>query len=368
MRREGVAGIRARISPPGDPNRFPISPPEYSNRSGPSVVRLLPRPVHAARRSFGSRATPSAALPARGATPRTPMSGSARRFERNSTRCQCQTCGMSITDPSGSHVHAIWHHTVAWAVSEVVQQLGTDKIAKLKVASGEHLAAMLATAFLGAAPVGVDVAGGPDLVFDLSKRAWDGCVGADLVGRDGVQFADFEVKSLPGPFREFDAAINRAIRAGIEPNRRTYSAQFGTAKDVLRSAEGIIEQARQQLHRKSGPERSRNVFLIAHFLDYPIVEVFDAPLFAHHLEPLDLPDGIDSLWMLFVPHGLAAWSVDLGRWTNLVFSSFDPDEGAPETAGLDLLQYFDLEFHRQTGSSAMSPWVYILQAGGDTPN
>ncbi|HSV67396.1 MAG TPA: hypothetical protein VLJ59_16000 [Mycobacteriales bacterium] len=62
--------------------------------------------------------------------------------------------------------------------------LGEAKLAKLKVASGEHLAAMLTAAFLGAAPVSVDGAGEADLVFDLTRREYDGPVGADLVGRD----------------------------------------------------------------------------------------------------------------------------------------------------------------------------------------
>jgi hypothetical protein len=75
----------------------------------------------------------------------------------------------------------------------------------------------LTTAFLGSAPISVDAgSGGPDLVFDLSRHVQGAPGDPALVGR-AEGFADFEVKSLPGRYREFVAAINRAINAGSEP-------------------------------------------------------------------------------------------------------------------------------------------------------
>lgn len=271
---------------------------------------------------------------------------------------------MSSTDPTGSHGLAISHHTVAWAVSEIIRTLGVGEPAGLKVGSGEHLAAILTTAFLHTAPVAVDIDGGPDLVFDLTRRPTNTPMDAALGGRADVRFADFEVKSLPGPFRAFNAALDRATAEGTEPQQTSFVAAFTAANDVL-SGDGarMIEQAYRQLERKSGPDRSRNVFLIAHFFDHPVIEVTDAPLLAHHLAPLALPQDIDSVWVLFAPHSLVAWSGVLGRWTNLIYSAVDPgEEPLDGEERLDLLQLIELDFLEQTGTPMNSPYVFELRA------
>jgi hypothetical protein len=269
-------------------------------------------------------------------------------------------------DPRGTHIRAISHHTVSWAVSEVVRTLGDNDLKKLKVRSGEHLAAILATAFLGAPPVHVDTDGGPDLVFDLTRGVSAQRADADLIGRTDVQFADFEVKSLPGAFRKLDADLDKAIAAGAEPNPTSMTVTFVSANEVVRGAgQKEIEQARKQLARKSSPERARNVFLIAHFFDYPVVEIMDAPIVAHHLDSLDLAEGVDSVWVLFAPHSLTVWSAALGRWTSLLFDAIQPSEHFPDTDRLDLLQQIDLEFLKQTGTSIASPYVFALKASGE---
>ncbi|MEU9157781.1 hypothetical protein AB0D59_46455 [Streptomyces sp. NPDC048417] len=63
---------------------------------------------------------------------------------------------------------------------------------------------MLTTAYLGIVPAAVDIDGGVDLVYRVADADSDAL--SLLLGRNGVEFADFEVKSIPGDFRKHDAA------------------------------------------------------------------------------------------------------------------------------------------------------------------
>ena len=69
----------------------------------------------------------------------------------------------------GAPVIGIWNQTLLWAVDELIK-LGQGRLTHLKVRSGEHLAAILATSFLGVAPFQVDSDGGVDLVFQLPAK------------------------------------------------------------------------------------------------------------------------------------------------------------------------------------------------------
>jgi hypothetical protein len=53
-----------------------------------------------------------------------------------------------MLEPSaaGSHVVAIHHQTLSWAVHEVCRRLSVEDVHKLKVRSGEHIGTMLTTA------------------------------------------------------------------------------------------------------------------------------------------------------------------------------------------------------------------------------
>ncbi len=55
-----------------------------------------------------------------------------------------------------------------------------------------------------------------------------------------MPFADFEIKSLPGRFREFDAAIDRAQEAGTKPDGRVFKAVVTSVNTVLREARHTI--------------------------------------------------------------------------------------------------------------------------------
>ncbi len=254
-------------------------------------------------------------------------------------------------DPIGTYAVAVGHGLVSQAVADVVHVLGIGDQAKLKVGSGEHLAAILVSAFLGIPPVAVDTNGGSDLVFEVTTVSAE--LAENLVGRADVRFADFEVKSLPGSFREFDAKLDRDIEARVDPRQPEFTTTVVSADDVIRNiGSKMIERAREQLARKSTSERSRNVFLVSHFFDYPIVEIKEMPLLAHCLTPLGLEDGVDSVWVLFAPYSLAVWSRATNQWAHLIISV-----KSRRKAKISILQRIESEFLKQTGKAMKSPYA-----------
>ncbi|WP_189845405.1 hypothetical protein [Streptomyces umbrinus] len=121
----------------------------------------------------------------------------------------------SLDGAIGTHVNAIAYEVMDWATEALSAHVPADDLKKLKLASGEHLAALLTTSYLGIVPVAVDVHGGMDLVYRVADSDSDAL--SSLLGRNGVEFADFEVKSIPGDFREHDTAVSRALKRGEEP-------------------------------------------------------------------------------------------------------------------------------------------------------
>ncbi len=249
-------------------------------------------------------------------------------------------------------------------VEEVINVLGVDGAAKLKTRSGEHLAVVLAAAFLGVPPSSVDSDGGTDIRFDLDVDMRGHA--AELIGRTDVRFVDFEVKSLPGPARAFDARIKRALKRGQELSERDRSrkTQVTSANAIVEAGREMIERAAEQLSKKSSPDCARNVFLISHLLDHMFAEVLDVVI-AHHLEPLtDLPGEADAVWFLFAPLHLVVWSRSANRWTNLVFSAGAPGEKPPGfDDGVEILVAVDAEFRRLLGDEQPSPYAFKLTAG-----
>jgi hypothetical protein len=275
----------------------------------------------------------------------------------------CKTGPMPPKDARGTYIIRIPYDQVTRSVSAVIQSLGPDAVAKLKISSGEHLAAVLATAFLGVAPSGVDEDGNaPDLRFDLSHASMSNSYLVDMVGQPSAGVADFEVKSLSGTYRPFEASIDRKVAEGGRAGQIGFHVKIISANGVPNGADGQrrIKAAWAQLLKKSSPEHSRNIFLISHFLDYPFAEYGDAPFIAHHLNLPEVPDGLDSLWVLFAPSCLVLWSASTQRWTNLIFQAYWPGEDAPggDDEDLDLLQQVDMEFLNQAGTPKMSPYVY----------
>jgi hypothetical protein len=75
---------------------------------------------------------------------------------------------MTSEDSAGRLSVVIWNRTLWWAVDALAEKLSPEELSSLNVRFGEHLAAILTTAFLHTAPAEVDTAGGVDLWFDVS--------------------------------------------------------------------------------------------------------------------------------------------------------------------------------------------------------
>ncbi|MBT1187828.1 hypothetical protein HET69_28545 [Streptomyces sp. CJ_13] len=258
----------------------------------------------------------------------------------------------------GTHIIAINYEVMDWATEALPAHVPADDLKQLKLAAGEHLAAMLTTAYLGIVPVAVDVRGGVDLVY----RVADSVSGAlpSLLGRKCVEFADFEVKSMPGGFREHDAAISRALKGGEGPG--THWATVVSANDVVEAAQSMIVKAAKQLRDKSSPDRARVVFIVSHFFDRPYVECLDL-LIAHTLTAPTLPDEVDAMWVFLAPSHLVVWSAVDQRWTQLLLGDLKEDGTAPEVdSGMELLQHYEGLFLERAGIERPSPFYYGLGA------
>lgn len=254
----------------------------------------------------------------------------------------------------GTHVVVIDYEVVDWATAALAEHLPTESLRKLKLASGEHLAAMLTTAYLGIVPVSLDLDGGVDLTFKAADSANSSLL--SLLGRHDVEFADFEVKSLPGNFREHDAVMTRAVEKGEDPP--PHVSTWVSANDVVEAASGMIAKAARQLKKKSSADRATVVFVVSHFLDRPYVECL-LPMIGPALAPLTAPDGIDSVWMFFAPAHLVVWSAVEQRWTQLLVGSFKEHGNAPEyDFGMALLQHYEGLFLERAGIDGPSPFYY----------
>lgn len=265
-----------------------------------------------------------------------------------------------LDGPQGTHVAAISYRTVWSAIADVVNALGVEDAVQLKIASGEHLAAVLATAFFGVPPTETDVDGGPDLVFDLTSARG---LAATVTGRADAQFADFEVKSLPGPTRRYSAEIERALACVQEPRETEIVTAVTSAAGVVDAARGMISKAAEQLARKSSSQRARNVFLVSHPFDHMYAEFTDT-FVVHRLAPLtDLPDSVDAVWLLAFPVHLVVWTVAEQRWTSLYFHHSELGEELPGAEDeLDFLVAVDIEFREQVRTDTPSPYAIKLVA------
>ncbi|MEU6090967.1 hypothetical protein ABZ865_30130 [Streptomyces sp. NPDC047085] len=79
----------------------------------------------------------------------------------------------SLDGAISTDVNAITYEVMDWATEALPAHVPADHLKKLKPAAGEHLAAMLTTAYLGIVPVAVDVHGGVDLVYRVADSHSD---------------------------------------------------------------------------------------------------------------------------------------------------------------------------------------------------
>jgi hypothetical protein len=274
-----------------------------------------------------------------------------------------QTGGMPDGDLSGGLVIAIAPQTLRWATDQMVETLGPETLLKLKFRSGEHLAALLTATFLLTPPAGIDTEGGADLWFDLSRRPGDGMKRVPILP-DGAASAAFEIKSMPGPFREFDSAIDRDRARGSDTIGRSFKARAKAANDVLRETGPVLRRARDQLHRKTNAETSRNIFLVIHMLDYFVAECMQ-PILGPLLDPLSDIEDVDTVWLLWPLEHLTVWSNEQRAWTDLVFNAGGPEA---ETASdeMDVLQDAEQYFLDRVGHTGGSPYLFQLSADRGT--
>ena len=241
---------------------------------------------------------------------------------------------------------AISHSLLSRAAADLAS-IDRETLRHLHVRSGEHLAALLLTAFLGHVPVEVDLDGGVDLRFDLQQPTPSGL--------DLGSSAAFEVKSLPGAgFRKYEAQL---------PEPDDHAAHYVTvqsAADVLEDAAPQLRSAADALTRKR-PAASRNAFLVIHPFDHLAVEIIDQPLLAHRLPPLAIAAELQlsTVWVLWVPDHLTMWSTTRDRWTEMLFRVFDPDHPEAGAGPLSVLQEAEAEFLDASGLKG-SPYLFGL--------
>jgi hypothetical protein len=230
---------------------------------------------------------------------------------------------MPSEDSAGRLSVVIWHRTLRWAVDALAESLSPEELSALNVRSGEHLAAILTTAFLHTAPAQVDTAGGIDLCFDLSNGRHRE---AEILLPTHAVSAAFEVKSLPGEYRKFDATIDRDRARGVDTTGRGFEQMVRAANDVLHEAAPWVRRASEQLRRKASPGTSLNVFLVIHPFDHLATEIITDPVIGMHLDPLEDDGGLDTVWVLWAPDHLTVWSYARREWINLLFNTWNPDE------------------------------------------
>ncbi|WP_157517578.1 hypothetical protein [Micromonospora rifamycinica] len=260
---------------------------------------------------------------------------------------------------TGGRVIATGHQSVIEATHRLLQ-IDPRQLAGLKVRAGEHLAAILTTTFLGNAPHAVDLRGDVDLRFNLPEQPpFPLSPGGDVA---------FEVKSMPGPFREFSESINRAARRG---HRENFSiiVLVEHANDILSSAHPVLMQAQNALLRKAPGETSRNIFLVIHPFDRFALETYESPAIGAALAPAAIHPALDTLWVLWVPDHLTVWCTKDQTWTDLLFTGANLDE--PPEAGrspLAVLQEAESDFLAAVaGHSGYtdSPYLYEIARSQD---
>lgn len=277
------------------------------------------------------------------------------RTGRVAASASVHTISMASEGTTGTLVIGKWHRVLRWAVDELADKLAPEQLRKLNIRAGEHLAAILTTAFLGTAPTATDVTGGVDLWFDLPEPRKSHAV--DIIPAH-LTSAAFEVKSLPGPYRKFNARIDRDQACGIDPAGRSLQSLVRAAKDVVHDALPQLQYAQDQLHRKAGGDGiSKNAFLVIHPFDGMAAEPYSKDVLGPYLDPLQSVSDLDTVWVLWPPHHLTMWSRERQEWINLMFELMNPDERPGE---LPALQDAEQYFFTRTGHTGSSPYLFMI--------
>ncbi|MCU1377891.1 MAG: hypothetical protein JWN29_874, partial [Acidimicrobiales bacterium] len=163
------------------------------------------------------------------------------------------------------------------------------------------------------------------------------------------------------PFREFASRIHRTNEelllddSGIE-------IKATSAQKILHGAMPMLEAAATKL-RRCGDAQQRYILLVVHPLDQLAADVAHQPV-AMTLEPPELPEGIDGLFVLWVPDQLTVWCAATDCWWQLLFEVFDPMD-PPERADPDLalLQEAECELMAGIGYGEVTPYLFGVDPG-----
>lgn len=246
------------------------------------------------------------------------------------------------------------HETPALlVVGEVLQvaaeELASHEIARahLKVRSGEHLAAIFLCGLFGCPPSSFDRDGGPDLMFDsYPEKSW-------FPYRSP---AAFEVKSLPGAYRERLRVLERGGACDVDVEL-PFDLRLWSAAEVMRDAHQTIARAAQSLSAKTPPHYSRNVFLITHPYDHFALDVAQSQAAAPCMPKMDSYSGIDSIWVYWPPNKLVMWSSAACAWIEIIFAVNPEDKFLDEQ--LSLIQNVELSYIFKAGLEA-SPYIFDI--------
>lgn len=225
------------------------------------------------------------------------------------------------------------------AARQLVQIPGAEK---LRIRSGEHLAAILLSA-QHSLPVAVDDDGGVDLVFER-RDAHDGWPFED------AESAAVEVKSLPGKWRKHESKIKLGD---------VYEVKIQSSADILELASAKIMEATRALQLKvESSSASKNVFMIIHPMDGLALEFLrGGPVIGHLLPPLDKRVPLDCLWVCWYPTMLSKWSQRDRNWTDYLFADANPSE-PPRDESIEDAEDIFLE---GIGWSGGSPWMMAFE-------
>ena len=262
-----------------------------------------------------------------------------------------------MVDPRGSHIVFTPPRSLWWAADSLVEALGADALQKLDVRAGEHLAAILTTCFLKTPPVAVDAQGGLDLIFDQSvSHTWQEFSETPLAPA-------FEIKSLAGPFRQFERKLDYVRDRGRDPSGMDITVPVYSANQLLVRARPQLDRAVAQLRTKTSPGQSPNAFLVIHPFDGLAAELIEEVIIAPHLMALDRSE-VDTVWVLWAPEHLTVWSRVKRRWADFLFSAFDSeaDEELVDLHERGLLQGVEEYFLDAIGHTRGSPFLFGLAA------
>ena len=218
---------------------------------------------------------------------------------------------------------------------------------RLKVRSGEHLAAIFLSGLFGCTPSGFDHDGGPDLVFEAyPEKSWF----------PFSEPAAFEIKSLPGSYREKLGLLMREGPFGAK-TELPFRLRLWTAAEVMGDARPVLAKAEQSLVKKTPPHYSRNVFLITHPFDHFAVDVAQSQAVGPLMPKEVVCNALDTVWVYWPPSKLVMWSRVTQTWTDIIFA-VDPREPFADDK-LSFIQNVELTYIFTAGI-AVSPYVFNM--------